>query len=423
MYAFKEHPLHSPAAMHPRRVVSMKRGSAQLGAAIFAFILATFTVPTVAQTSQWIAAWGTSQEVYGSTTLTNRTVRLFARVSIGGQAVRIRLDNTFSPAPVTFGKVYVGQQLVKRSGDSASRNAKLIPGSNRQVFFGGSASVTIPAGGTVTSDAVQMTVRASQDLGVSLYIPDTGIRPSSHNAAQTRSYLTANDAGDTAADESSTPFTSSTTTMFWLKGIDVQSSSSRGAIVAFGDSITDGTCSTFDGHDRWVDWLAMRLASLDGADAKAVVNEGLSSDTVTTIRTNSGVERLNRDVLSRDGVTDVVLFMGTNDISRGAARAQVTAGMQDIINRVRAEGIRIFGATILPRSDTSWTATKTQIRNDVNQWIRTSGAFDGVLDFDKAVRDPAHVNVLYPSFNCDDIHPSPLGYIELAKAANLTILH
>jgi len=410
--------------MPPLRVISIKKISALLGSAVFGVILTISTVPAVAQTGRWIAAWGTSQELYGSTTLTNRTVRMFARVSIGGQAVRIRLDNTFSPAPVTFGRVYVGQQLVKRSGDSASRNARLLPGSNRQVFFGGSATVTIPAGGTVTSDAVNMPVRASQDLGVSLYVPDAGIHPSSHNAAQTRSYMTANDAGDTAADESSTPFTSSTTTMFWLKGIDVLSSSSRGAIVAFGDSITDGTCSTFDGHDRWVDWLAIRLASLDGAAAKAVVNEGLSSNTITTTRTNSGVERLNRDVLSHDGVSDVVLFMGTNDISRGVSRTQVIAGMQDIINRVRAEGIRIFGATILPRPDTgSWSAAKTQIRNDVNQWIRTSGAFDGVVDFDKAVRDPAHVNVIYPPFNCDDIHPVPLGYIEMAKAISLTTLH
>lgn len=405
-----------------RFIQRIVRGTPVKPLAVLAVVFTFSTTSTVAQTSRWIAAWGTSQEVYGTTTLNNRTVRMFARVSIGGQAVRVRLDNTFSPAPVTFAKVYVGQQLVKRSGDSSSRNARLIPGSNRQAFFSGSATVTIPAGGTVTSDPVQMRVRAWQDLGVSLYVADTGIRPSSHNAAQTRSYMTANDAGDTAADESSTPFTSSTTTMFWLKGIDVLSAS-RGAIVAFGDSITDGTCSTFDGHDRWVDWLAIRLASLDGASAKAIVNEGLSSNTITTTRTNSGVERLNRDVLSHDAVTDVVLFMGTNDISRGVSRAQVIAGMQDIINRVRAEGIRIFGATILPRPDTgSWSAAKTQIRNDVNQWMRTGGAFDGVLDFDKTVRDPAHVNLLYPPFNCDDIHPSPLGHLEIARGVNLATL-
>ena len=318
--------------------------------------------------------------------------------------------------------MYIGQQAVKRSGDSASRNARLVAGSNRQVFFGGVAGVTIPPGGSVTSDEVQMNVRASQDLGVSLFVPDSGIRPSSHNAAQTRSYLTASGAGDAAADESSTPFTSSTTTMFWLKGIDVLSATSRGAIVAFGDSITDGTCSTFDGHDRWLDWLAFRLASLDGAAAKGVVNEGLSSNTITTIRANSGVERLDRAVLSHDGVTDVLLFMGTNDINRGASRAQITAGMQDIINRVRAAGIRIFGATIIPRSDSGWSAAKTQLRNEVNQWIRTGGAFDGVVDFDNAVRDPAHVDLLYPPYNCDQVHPTPLAYVEMAKAISLTAI-
>ena len=373
-----------------------------------------------AQTGNWIPAWGTSQEIYGSTTVGNRTVRMFARVSIGGQAVRVRLDNTFSPSAVTFGRVFVGQQSVKRSGDSASRNAKLIAGSNRQVFFGGSASVTIPAGGSVTSDPVTMAVRAEQDLAVSLYVPDNDVRPSAHTAAQTRSYMTANGAGDLAADESSTAFTSSTTTMFWLKGIDVLSSTSRGAIVVLGDSLSDGTCSTFDGHDRWHDWLAVRLASLDGAAAKAIVNEGLSANTVTRTRTNSALDRLNRDVLSHDGATDVILFEGTNDISRGVTQAQLIAGLQEIIDRVKAEGLRIFGATILPRADSTWTSTKTQIRNGVNDWIRNGGAFSGVLDFDKAVRDPSNVNVLYPPFNCDATHPTPLGYLELSKAISLT---
>ena len=404
----------------------MKRLPTALATVATALVLIASAVPTtVAQTGRWIAAWGTAQETYGTTVLTDRTVRMFARVSIGGQAVRVRLDNTFSPVPVTFGSVYVGQQLVKRSGDSASRGPRLLPGTNRRVRFNGSQTVTIPAGGSVTSDAVQMPVLRGQDLGVSLYVPDDNVRPSSHSAAQTRSYMTANAAGDFSADESSSPFTSSTTTMFWLKGIDVLSSTSRGSVVAFGDSITDGTCSTFDGHDRWLDWLAVRLASLDGTAAKAVVNEGLSSNTITTTRTNSGVERLDRDVLSHEGITDVILFMGTNDISRGVSRTQVIAGMQDIVNRVRAEGLRIFGATILPRPDTgSWSAAKTQVRNEVNQWIKTGGAFDGVFDFDKAVRDPAHVNLLYPPYNCDDIHPSPLGYYEMAtKAMSLTVIH
>ncbi len=386
----------------------------------------------------WVAAWGTSQQALGTVQLTNATVRMIARVSIPGEAVRIRLDNTYGPAPLVVGTAYVGQRI---------QGADLAVGSNRPVLFGGSPSVVVPAGGSVVSDAVALDVYAQQDLAVSLYVPGASVSPSQHTGAVVTSYYTPNGAGDAASSEARAPFTLTTTSTWWLKGIDVYSRSSSGAIVAFGDSITDGTCTTLDAHDRWEDWVAVRL---DGADAagtigkgrsnrrglKAIVNEGIGGNTVTRANLQPppdsapGIERLDRDVLSHVGVTHVVLFMGTNDIRREASAAQVIAGMSNVIARVKAAGLKIVGVTIIPRhnrppagTNTGWNDAKTAIRTEVHRWIRTEAPFDAVIDFDEVVRDPANHDLLLPPFNCGDgIHPSPAGYYRMGQAVDLRIL-
>ena len=397
-------------------------------------VLLTSSITAVQQpraVDRWVTAWGTSQQGLGPGVVTNTTVRMIARVTVTGDAVRIRLDNTFGTAPLVVGKAYVGHRI---------QGAALAAGSNRPVSFNGSATVTVPAGGSVTSDPVRMKVLAMQDLAVSLHVPDTGVRPSQHTGAQVTSYLAANGSGDVAAEEDAKPFTGTTASMFWLKAVDVASTSSTGSIVAFGDSITDGTCSTIDAHDRWEDWLAVRLA-LDAAgrgrqDAyKAVVNEGIGGNTITreTLQpppdSPPGIERLERDVLTHHGVTHVILFMGTNDLRREAPAGQVIAGMQDIATRVKARGLKIIGVTIIPRhnrppsdDNTGWNAAKTKARNEVNQWIRTKAPFDAVIDFDKVVQDPANADMIYPPFNCGDgIHPSPRGYYELGRSLRLDL--
>lgn len=380
---------------------------------------------------RWITAWSTSQQGLGMDSVTNTTVRMIARVTLSGDAVRIRLDNTFGAAPLDVGKAYVGPRV---------QGAALATGSNRQILFNAGARVIVPAGGTVTSDPVRMNVLAQQDLAVTLYIPEANVRPSQHGAAQVTSYLAADGSGDVSAEEGATPFTRTSTSMWWLKAIDVSSSSSTGAIVAFGDSITDGTCSTVDAHDRWEDLLAVRLA-LEAAgrgmpDAqKAVLNEGIGGNTVTPQNLQPppdsppGVERLERDVLSHHGVTHVILFMGTNDIRREATAAQIIAGMQEIATRVKARGLKIVGVTIIPRhnrppveGNTGWNATKARIRGDVNQWIRGKAPFDAVIDFDKVVQDPMSADLIYPPFNCGDgIHPSPRGYYEMGTSVRLDL--
>jgi lysophospholipase L1-like esterase len=377
---------------------------------------------------RWITAWGSSQQGLGMTAVSDATVRMIARVTIGGDAVRIRLDNSYGTSPLTIGSAYVGQRV---------QGAALAAGSNRQVRFNQSKGVTIPAGGSVQSDPVAMKVLAQTDLAVSLYVPDANVRPSQHGGAQVTSYLTSGGSGDLSADEAPTRFTATTTAMFWLKAIDVSSASSSGAIVAFGDSITDGTCSTVDGHDRWEDLLAVRLALNDNGRGahKAVVNEGIGGNTITRANiqpppdSTPGLERLDRDVLSHHGVTHVIFFMGTNDIRREAPAKQVIEGTQEIIKRVRAKGLKIIGVTIIPRhnrppaeNNTGWNDAKTQIRNEVNRWMRTSKPFDALLDLDAAVRDPHSADLIYEPFNCGDgIHPSPRGYFEMGKAVPLDL--
>lgn len=379
--------------------------------------------------ARWLTAWGTSQQTAGTTTFTNTTVRLIARVTIGGDAVRIRVDNTYGKAPLRVGKAYVGLR---------ARGAGLVPGSNRPLLFAGAESATIAPGGSVRSDEVAMKVAARQDLAVSLHIPDADVQPSQHGSALTTSYLGAPSAGDQASVESGEPFMGTTTAMPWLKAIDVRSATAEGSIVAFGDSITDGTCATVDAHDRWVDWLAVRLELDDHRRGgrpshKAVVNEGIGGNTVTRegLRpppdSAPGLERLERDVLSHEGMTDVILFMGTNDIRRGASPAQVMDGVSQLIRRVKSRGLKIVGATMIPRhnaaasgTNTGWNDEKSAIRREVNQWIRTRAGFDGVLDFDAAVRDPATPDLILGPFNCDGIHPTPRGYYEMGKAIPLT---
>ena len=381
--------------------------------------------------TRWITAWGTSQQGLGTNTVTNTTVRMIARVTVSGEAVRIRLDNTFGTAPLTVGKAYVGQRI---------QQAALAAGSNRQVSFNGSARVIVPPRGSVISDPVPMRVLAQQDLAVTLFIPDADVRPSQHGGAQVTSYVAANGAGDVSAEEAATPFTATTTSTWWLKAIDVSNSPSTGAIVAFGDSITDGTCTTVDAHDRWEDLLAVRLA-LDAANLgrrdahKAVINEGIGGNTVTGDKLQpppdspTGVDRLDRDVLSHSGVTHVIFFMGTNDIRREAPAAQVIAGIENVAMRVKARGLKIIGATIIPRhnraaaeNDTGWNDAKTHIRQEVNHWMRTRAPFDAVIDFDQTVQDPRSADLIYPPFNCGDgVHPSPRGYYEMGAAVRLDL--
>jgi lysophospholipase L1-like esterase len=417
------------------RVVLIRRSAASI-AVLLGIIWAATAASGQQSNARWVTAWSTSQQTLGEDRITNATVRMIARVTTAGDAVRIRLDNAYGTEPVAIGRASVGHRV---------RGAGLAAGSNRPLTFGGTPDTVIPAGSTVWSDPVSLTVHAQQDLAVSLHVRGAGVRPSQHTNAAVTSYRTADGSGDVTADEAAMRFEMTTAALWWLKAVDVQSASSPGTIVAFGDSITDGTCSTLDAHDRWEDVLSVRLGLEHEATArqgrgprdglKAVINEGIGGNTITREGlspppdSTPGLERLERDVLSHHGVTEVVLFMGTNDIRRGAAAASVIEGTSSIIKQVKAKGFRIIGATIIPRhnvapagTNTGWNPEKTRIRSQVNEWIRAKAPFDAVIDFAQVVRDPSNPDLLVPAFNCGDgIHPSPLGYYEMGKAIDLDL--
>jgi len=375
--------------------------------------------PSSAQNANqnWVAAWGTSQQGASQAKLSNATVRMIARVTIPGDAVRIRLDNTFGKEPLTIQHATLAPRV---------RGAAVAVGQVKPINFSGKGTVTIPAGGSVESDAVAIHVDAQQDLAVSLFVPAQNVTPSQHGNAQTTSYVTEMGAGDQAMSEDGKAFSGKTTAMYWLKAIDVRPAGGTSAIVAFGDSITDGTCTTLDAHDRWEDVVSQRL-TLQGQTNRAVINEGIGGNTVMDaanydpkINSPTGIERFDRDVLSHPGVSHVVFFEGTNDIVRGASAQGLMSGIKVIVERAHAKNLRIIGATIIPRGNATWNAAKDTIRHQVNDYIKKGAGFDAVIDFDAVVKNPNKPDEMIPAYNCgDNVHPSPIGYFLMGKSVEL----
>lgn len=371
---------------------------------------------------RWIAAWGFSLQGLAPATevVSNETVRMIARPTTSGGSVRVRLDNTFGTVPLTIGAASIAYR---------NNGAQLVPGSVHPLTFGGLTSVTIGAGEGVYSDGVAFDVNAWQDIAVSLYVPgDATGQISRHGNARTTSFVTAPGAGDHTADGASTAFTGTTVEMLWLSAIDVMSEA-EGSVVFLGDSITDGTATTTDGHDRWHDVAFLRLLLDKEKDPKkAFVNEGIGGNRVTVTNppgaSPAAVERLDRDVLSRSGISHVVFFEGTNDLASGLVNAdQLIAGMTEIIDRVHAKGLKIIGATIIPRSNATWTPQMTAYRHQVNDWIRNVAKFDHVLDFDEVMKDATNPDIMDPILDFGDhIHPNPYGYLRIGRSVDLGYL-
>lgn len=361
-----------------------------------------------------VVTWAASADRMGEAA-GDRSYRLVVRTSVGGTDLRVRVSNAFGDRPLVIGSAYAG---LHESG------ARLRPGSNRKLAFDGSVSVTLAPGEIRYSDPLPGRIAAMSDLAVSLYVRDTGGPATGHGMALATSYATS---GNHAAEERDGAYTERLGSWFYLDAVTVDADRGAGAVVTLGDSITDGWQSSTDKNLRWPDFLARRLHASSAGTVKGVANAGISGNQVLADgAAQSALKRLDRDVLSLPGVRTVVLFEGVNDIKShsGVTAASLTAGYREIIDRSHAAGLCVVGATVMPfKGWSEWDAEGEAVRTEVNEWIRTSGAVDAVVDFDKVVRSPYDAERILPTFdNGDHLHPNDKGMQAMADAVALKSL-
>ena len=411
---------------------------------------------------RWFSAWTVShgaRQVPTGVTLSGSSFRMIVRPTASGDHVRVKIENTMGQAAVTFSAAYVG---VVDSG------AALVPGSNRRLTFRGSPSLTLgPGPGLNTpsattpesgaySDPIPFRVTAFQRLAVSLEVASAS-DVSAHALGLVTNFVGpgGSAAGTSGKGFAAVPDNAGNFPVYWVAAVDVQSGEVAGTVVAFGDSITDGRCSTRDasGVDRpdlylrWVDVLAQRLHALPRNQRLAVVDEGIAGNRIRGGGSPAALDRLDRDVLDRAGITHVIFFEGTNDITGGALAPQVIADTKTIIDRVHAARIPIFGVSVMPRARpaplTGWNASMESQRLQVNHWMHTPDAnFDGLIDFSSLTAGPIVVEAdgvpgeaiwtapggtvpsLTTSWNCGDhTHPNTPGYDAMGNSIDLGLFH
>ena len=416
-------------------------------AAVFpVIIVAILTFTARAQgpktSGHWVSAWSAAvhaplpfPDLPPSPAFDNQTIRMIVRPTIGGGRLRIRFSNEFGTAPIVIGAAHVA--LV-------SQGAKIVPESDRVLTFAGKPSTSVPLGSPMLSDPVDLKVQPFAELAISIYLPGKTSASSTHFWAQHETYLSG--PGDFTA-KADIPDATMKTSWYWLADVEVWASDQAAATVTLGDSITDGVGAKQGEYRDWPDILASRLAGKEASSQLAVLNEGIGGNRI--LHDGAGVSvlaRFDRDVLAQPGVTNVIVLEGINDIgwphmkprppangasqnespfAREAVSAQdLIAGLQQIIERAHEHGIRVFGATLTPFEGADYYSADGEVeRQAVNQWIRTSGAFDGVFDFDAAVRDPSHPSEFREDYQSGDhLHPSAAGYKAMADAINLSLL-
>ena len=411
------------------------------------FALICFLLPAprlaAAPQSTWIATWASSPQPVapgGNHPLLNledQTVRERVRVSVGGSQIRIRLSNEYGSSALLVGAVTVALPV-----DPAS----VKPGSVQAVTFNGRNSVTIAAGAPVLSDPVAFPVSSGSEISISLYFPKRVATPTVHWFALKSAVVSQH--GDHTRDEKIEGGGNSHSSIL-VSAVLVPAQPSQRLVVAFGDSVTDGDGSTPDTDRNWPSDLARRLGKTAEGSKTAVVNEGLVGNRLLNdcflpalgCFGVSALARFDRDALGLPGVTHIVLLEGINDLGFPGVKLgeqyladpadartaeDLSAGYLQLIARAHARGVKLIGVTITPFEGVDfpgyYSEAKEATRQAANKWIRTSGAFDGVIDFDAVLRDPGHPSRLLPKFASEDhLHPNDAGYQALADAIDLAL--
>jgi lysophospholipase L1-like esterase len=392
--------------------------------------------------SRWVATWSSAPIAPGPTTIDtlfnnpdrsrsfeNQTVRHIVHTSVGGRRVRVRLSNAFGIEPLRIGAAQV----------ALSNNAAAVYPGGRRLTFGGQTGIVVPAGAVAVSDAVDFDVPGDGDLAVSVYLPGITEPATYHELTMQTSFVAAAGSGNQVA-AADLPGAQPTPSTFYLTVVEVQAGDSIGTLVAFGDSITQGAGSSQDQNRTWPDKLSDRLNQ--GRARLSVINQGVGCGRLLyDFCGPGGAARFDRDVLAVTGVKGVIVHLGLNDImipallplfghpefgAETVSAADLITGLQQLTQRARARGIRIYGATLTPFGSSTipglFTPENEAKRQAVNRWIRTSGAFDGVIDFEAAVRDPANPSRTLPAYDFDGVHLSDAGYAAMANAVNLSML-
>lgn len=386
----------------------------------------------------WVATWATSPTGVPESqlvTLEDQTVRQVVHTSVAGSGLRIRLTNEFGEEVLHVGEVHVAM----RAGTGGT---DIVPRTDRQVTFSGEESADVPAGSPLVSDPVPLRVRPDSDLVISIYLPEeTKVRTGHFFSFQVNAVAD----GNVTDAESVTP-TAEPASWYLVSGVSVAASRGSSAIVAFGDSITDGAVTQEGANHRWPDLLSDRLQDARGLEDVGVANAGIGGNRLlwdgkvvpgspfgdfVVFFGESGLRRFDRDVLAQPGVEHVITLLGVNDIGQpdfGAPPEErvtaedLIAGHRQLIARAHAAGLEIYGGTITPfRGFEGYdTAENQAVRDAVNRWIRTSGEYDGVVDFDAAVRDPDDPTRLLAAYDSGDhLHPNDDGMAAMAQAVPL----
>jgi lysophospholipase L1-like esterase len=388
----------------------------------------TFAVPKQAD-QNWVATWGASPVAplpanTTNTGFTNQTVRLVVHASLGGNQVRVRLSNAFGTQSLVIGAAHIALR---------SMNAATVAGTDRPLTFSGSASVTIPPGALVVSDGVKLDIPALADLAVSLFFPGPTGQATWHAAALSTNYVSPSGNFTAAADMAVDHPVAS---WFYLTGVEVASAKDTLAIVTFGDSITDGTRSTPDANHRWPNLLAERL--VQHHIKLSVVDEGIAGNRVLHDFVGpNALARFDRDVLTQAGAGYVTVLLGINDIGdisrvltgppgvtpQAVIADEIIAGHRQMITRAHQQGLKIVGCTLTPFEGAAYFTPEGETkRQAVNQFIRSGGAYDGVIDFDAVVRDPQHPARFLAGYDSGDhLHPNDAGYKAMADSIDLSL--
>src|SRR5215471_17580539 len=373
----------------------------------------------------WVGTWAAAPApAEGIVGFNNHTLRMSPRISLGGDRLRVRISNAYGNRPLTVGAAQIALR---------DKGPAIIADSGRKLSFGGGDSAVIAAGAVLFSDPVELSVPPLADLAVSFHLPGEVLANFAITGRYARQTNYISPPGNFVADRAM-PVGNLSDQWFFLCGVDVLASSEAAGVVALGDSLTDGNISTIDAYCRWPDQLARRLVARGGRPI-GVVNNGLGGNRILhDIRGDSGLRRFDRDVLAQPGVTHAIVMLGTNDLRNRWAKPEeevtaehMIAGLAQMAVRANTRGIKIFGATLTPYENETflpgaWTPERERSRLAFNEWIREGGAFDAVVDFDRALRDPENPARMLPIYDCDDhLHPSDVGYSKMGDAIDLSL--